>query len=328
MAIIKLCSAKISARIGINYVCNKEKTLGKLISGKDCMPESCYDEFEMVRNKFNKQGGRTYYHMIQSFAQDDDISPEKCHEIGLQMAEHCFPDFQVLIATHIDKKHMHNHLIINSVSYKDSKKMDVSPQDLIDIKNYSNWLCRENGFITTEAKTRRNQNPKWKQNIKYWALKMMKQSVSMEDFIWNMRMHGIDIKYNPYYKYMTYTDFEGHRCRDAKLFDERLLKKNLEMYFDLGGCNSILAEDIQNYETPKTGNCTDGLTNSIIDLFSNLPNIEPNEDYYDGGLDDIELDKIIEKMRAHGLKITKAQLMHCRNEYNNQEENQDFGILM
>ena len=45
MAIIKLNSAKISARIGINYVCNKEKTLGKLISGKDCMPESCYDEF-------------------------------------------------------------------------------------------------------------------------------------------------------------------------------------------------------------------------------------------------------------------------------------------
>ena len=312
MAIIKLSSAKISARIGINYVCNNEKTLGKLISGKDCMPESCYDEFEMVRNKFNKQGGRTYYHMIQSFAQDDDISPEKCHEIGLQMAEPCFPDFQVLVATHIDKKHMHNHFIINSVSYKDGKKMDVSPQDLIDIKNYSNGLCRENGFVTTEAKTRRNQNPKWKQNIKYWALQMLKESVSMEDFIWNMRMHGIVIKY----KYVTYTDFEGHRCRDAKLFDERLLKKNLEMYFDLGGCNSILAEDIQNYETPKTGNCTDGLTSSIIDLLSNLPNTEPNEDYYDGGLDDIELDKIIEKMRAHGF----------RNEHESQE--QDFGLFM
>lgn len=326
MAIIKLSSAKISARIGINYVCNNEKTLGKLISGKDCMPESCYDEFEMVRNKFNKQGGRTYYHMIQSFAQDDDISPEKCHEIGLQMAEHCFPDFQVLVATHIDKKHMHNHFIINSVSYKDGKKMDVSPQDLIDIKNYSNGLCRENGFVTTETKTRRNQNPKWKRNIQFWALQMMKQSVSMEDFIWNMRMHGIDIKYNPDYKYMTYTDFEGHRCRDAKLFDERLLKKNLEMYFDLGGCNSILAEDIQNYETPKTGNCTDGLTSSIIDLLSNLPNTEPNEDYYDGGLDDIELDKIIEKMRAHGLKITKAQLMHCRNE--NESQEQGLGLFM
>lgn len=326
MAIIKLSSAKISARIGIDYVCNKEKTLGKLISGKDCMPESCYDEFEMVRNNFNKQGSRTYYHMIQSFARDDDISPEKCHEIGMQMAEQCFPNYQVLVATHIDKKHMHNHFIINSVSYRDGKKMDISPQDLLDIKNYSNQLCRENGFIVTEAKTRRNENPKWKQNIKYWAIKMMQESYSMEEFIWKMELHGIDIKYDSKYKYMTYTDNAGRRCRDAKLFDERLLKKNLEMYFDLGGCDSIFAEDIITYGTPKTGNCTDGLTNSIIDLLSNLPTVEENEDYYNGGVDDIELDKIIEKMRAHGLKITKAQLIYCRNEYDKQEQN--FGLFM
>lgn len=228
MAIIKLSSAKISARIGIDYVCNEEKTLGKLISGKDCMPESCYDEFEMVRNNFNKQGGRTYYHMIQSFAQDDDISPEKCHEIGMQMAEHCFPNFQVLVATHIDKKHMHNHFIINSVSYKDGKKMDLSPSDLIAIKNYSNKLCQENDFIITEAKTRRNENPKWKLKIKYWAIKMMQESYDMDEFVWKMSMHGIDIKYDSKYKYMTYTDSEGHRCRDAKLFDERLLKKILK----------------------------------------------------------------------------------------------------
>lgn len=141
-------------------------------------------------------------------------------------------------------------------------------------------------------------------------------------------MHGIDIKFNPDYKYMTYTDSEGHRCRDAKLFDERLLKKNLEMYFDLGGRNSILAENILDYKTPEKGNCTDGLMGTVIDLLSNLPNIEPNEDYYDGGIEDIELDKIIEKIRAHGLKITKAQLMHCRNEYNNQEPTQSFGWSM
>ncbi len=328
MAIIKLSSAKISARIGIDYVCNKEKTLEKLISGKNCMPESCYDEFEMVRNNFNKQGGRTYYHMIQSFAQDDDITAEKCHEIGMQMAEHCFPEFQVLVATHIDKKHMHNHFIINSVSHKDGKKMNISPQNLLDIKNYSNQLCKENGFIVTEAKTRRNENPKWKQRIRYWALKMMQESYDMEEFIWKMSMHGIDIKYDPKYKYMTYTDSEGHRCRDAKLFDERLLKKNLEIYFDLGGCNSILAEDILEYKTPTSGNCTDGLTANIFEMLSNLPTIEQNDDYYAVEIEDMELDKIIEKMRAHGLKITKAQLAHCRNEYNNQEQNHGIGLFM
>lgn len=64
MAIIKFSSAKISANIGIEYICNKEKTLGKLISGKDCMPESCYEEFQMVKHNFNKMDGRTYYHMM------------------------------------------------------------------------------------------------------------------------------------------------------------------------------------------------------------------------------------------------------------------------
>lgn len=328
MAIIKLGAAKISPRISIDYVCNKEKTLGKLISGKDCMPESCYDEFQMVKQKFNKPGGRTYYHMIQSFSPDDDITPEKCHEIGLKMAEQCFPGFQVLVATHIDKKHMHNHFIINSVGFKDGKKMNVSPQDLINIKNYSNQLCRENGFITTEAKTRRNQNQKWKQQIRYWALKTMQESYDMEEFIWKMRMHGIEIKYDPDYKYMTYTDSEGHRCRDAKLFDERLLKKNLELYFDLGGCNSILAEDIQNYETPKTGNCTDGLTNLIADF---IATVEPYDDEYDSDysvIDDMELNKIVEKMRAHGIRITKAQLARIRNFNYEQEQSNDFGLMM
>ena len=100
------------------------------------------------------------------------------------------------------------------------------------------------------------------------------------------------------------------------------------MYFDLGGCNSIFAENILDYQTPEKGNCTDGLMENIFEMLSNIPTVEPNEDYYDGGIEDIKLDKIIEKMRAHGLKITKAQLMHCRNEYDNQEQHQGFGILM
>lgn len=127
---------------------------------------------------------------------------------------------------------------------------------------------------------------------------------------------------------MTYTDSDGHRCRDAKLFDERLLKKNLELYFDLGGCNSFLAENIQNYETPKTGNCTDGLTNLIADF---IATVEPYDDEYDSYysvIDDLELDKIVEKMRAHGIRITKAQLARIRNSNYEQEQSNDFGLMM
>ena len=309
MAIIKLTSGKISVGIIVNYVTQKEKTEDKLISGVNCMPESVLDEFEMTKHKYNKLGGRTYYHMIQSLAVDDDITPEKAHEIGLQMAEHCFPGYQVLVATHIDRHHTHNHFVINSVNMLDGKKMNVAPQDLIAIKNYSNELCEKNGFKTTEAKTDRNREPCWKFEIKMMALRMMRESYSMSDYIDKMRMHGVEVKYNPNYKYMTYTDADGHRVRDAKLFDERLLKENLQTYFWLGGCESPLAESIETYETPKSGDCTTGLDNLIFDVLGVLPTPEPdfdNYDYYD--VDDKDLDILVLKMRAHGIKITKDTL--------------------
>ena len=309
MAIVKLLASKSPVSNAVNYVTQKEKTLDKLISGHNCMPESVVDEFEMTKQKFNKLGGRTYYHMIQSFASDDDITPEQAHEIGLQMAEHCFPGYQVLVATHIDRQHTHNHFVINSVNMIDGKKMDVAPQDLISIKNYSNYLCEKNGFKTTEAKTDRNREPRWKFEIKMMALRMMKESYSMSDFIQKMRLHGIDIKYNPNYKYMTYTDANGHRVRDAKLFDERLLKENLQTYFELGGCESPLTETIETYETPKSGDCTTGLDNLIFDTLASLPTPEPDFDNYDYyNIDDQVLEVLVLKMRAHGYKVTKSEL--------------------
>lgn len=326
MAIIKLSSAKISSHIGINYVTNPKKTTNKLISGVNCMPESCHAEFEMVKERFNKHGGRNYYHLIQSFAEDDKITPEKAHEIGLQMSEHCFHGYQVLVATHIDKKHTHNHLIINSVSYKNGKKVDISPNDLIAIKQYSNQLCKQNGLIFTEPKTRRNEKPKWKQRIIEEALYAMSQSYTMEEYIGLLKCEGISIKYNKDYKYMTYTDMDGHRCRDAKLFDERLLKKNLELYFELGGADSRLSETITEYQTSKTGNCTDGLTNLIFDILANLIQDNHDDNWQEYETDEKVLDDLIEKMRAHGLRITKSQLAHIRNSHSNQ--NQSYGLTM
>ena len=309
MAIVKLLASKSPVSNAVNYVTQKEKTEDKLISGHNCMPESIVDEFEMTKQKFNKLGGRMYYHMIQSFASDDEITSEQAHEIGLQMAEHCFPEYQVLVVTHIDREHMHNHFVINSVNMVDGKKMNVAPQDLIAIKNYSNSLCEKNGFKTTEAKTDRNRMPRWKIEIKILALRMMSESYSMLEFIEKMKLHGVEVKYNPDYKYMTYTDAEGHRVRDSKLFDERLLKENLQTYFELGGCESPLTETILNYETPKSGDCTTGLDNLIFATLVALPIPEPdfdNYDYYD--VDDKDLDILVLKMRAHGIKITKAEL--------------------
>ena len=324
MAIIKFTSGKINPRTVINYVCNKEKTSDKLISGKDCMPESCEYEFAEVKKAFGKTDGRTYYHMIQSFSPDDRITPEQAHEVGLQMAE-LFEGYQVLVVTHTNKAHIHNHLVINSVNFENGKKLTISDQELERIKNYSNSICLQNGWDVTEAKTRRNRNPKWKQIIIEDALTAMAESYSMDEYISKLKELGIYVSYNPDYKYMTYSDAEGHKCRDAKLFDERLLKKNLELYFDLGGAETLIGDTILDYETPKSGNCTDGLMNLVINFIDTK---QSDEEEYDDNYyihDRKKLEKIVEKMRARGSKITLAKLIKILNSKTEPEETYYFG---
>lgn len=324
MAIIKFTSGKINPRTVINYVCNKEKTTDKLISGKDCMPESCAYEFAEVKKAFGKTDGRTYYHMIQSFSPDDRITPEQAHEVGMQMAE-LFEGYQVLVVTHTNKAHIHNHLVINSVNFENGKKLTIFNQELERIKNYSNSICLRNGWDVTEAKTRRNRNPKWKQIIIEDALTAMAESYSMDEYISKLKELGIYVSYNPDYKYMTYSDAEGHKCRDAKLFDERLLKKNLELYFDLGGAETLIGDIILDYETPKSGNCTDGLTNLITNF---IDTIQADEDEYDDTYyihDRKKLEKIVEKMRARGSKITLAKLIKILDSKTEPEETYYFG---
>lgn len=324
MAIIKFTSGKINPRTVINYVCNKEKTTDKLISGKDCMPESCEYEFAEVKKAFGKTDGRTYYHMIQSFSPDDRITPEQAHEVGLQMAE-LFEGYQVLVVTHTNKAHTHNHLVINSVNFENGKKLTISNQELERIKNYSNSICLQNGWDVTEAKTRRNRNPKWKQIIIEDALTAMAESYSMDEYISKLKELGIYVSYNPDYKYMTYSDAEGHKCRDAKLFDERLLKKNLELYFDLGGAETLIGDTILEYETPRSGNCTDGLTDLITNF---IDTIQADEEEYDDTYyihDRKKLEKIVEKMRARGSKITLAKLIKILDSKTEQEETYYFG---
>ena len=153
----------------------------------------------------------------------------------------------------------------------------------------------------------------------------MAESYSMDEYISKLKELGIYVSYNPDYKYMTYSDAEGHKCRDAKLFDERLLKKNLELYFDLGGAETLIGDTILDYETPKSGNCTDVLTNLITNF---IDTIQADEDEYDDTYyihDRKKLEKIVEKMRASGSKITLAKLIKILDSKTEPEETYYFG---
>ena len=241
MAIIEAISSKANIKRIISYVTQDNKTNINLITGKDCMAESCLEEMLYTKNLYHKNSGRQYIHIIQSFDPKDNLSAEQVHNVGIKLAN-TFNGFQVLVATHIDKNHLHNHLVINSVSFENGYKIQMSKKDLQYIKDYSDKLCLEIGasIIPKKEKTnyiKRNEYRVAEQG-KSWKFKLMNaidlslvESNCKDDFIKNMNKLGYQVNWTDTRKYITYTTPEGYKCRDNKLYDEKYSKGAMENEF-------------------------------------------------------------------------------------------------
>ena len=150
MAVIKRISSKATPKKIVQYLINKEKTEEKLISGQGCTPENIAQEFNATQELYNKTDGVRYHHVVQSFSPDDNITPEKAHALGKELAESQFKDFEVFIVTHTDKDHIHNHFVVNSVSFENGNKYRATNKSLWDIKRESNKLCERENLKTID----------------------------------------------------------------------------------------------------------------------------------------------------------------------------------
>ena len=235
----------------LHYVTNREKTTQRLISGVNCVAESVYEEFTATKLQFHKTGGRAYYHIVQAFAPDDPLDFDTAHELGIKLAEH-FPGYQCLVATHMNTAHIHNHIIMNSVSFEDGRKFHQSAQEMRQVKEFVNDLCREYGLSVTESKADPKRIPDWKHDLRYAIREAMSCTSTREEFISHMEELGYKVDWKPDHKYMTYTTPNGIRCRDSKLFDETLSRESLECYYRLGGVKYLSAaqESAQTNQEP------------------------------------------------------------------------------
>ena len=147
MAITKIYAKRARLDKLIRYVINPDKTDEMtLVSGIGCEVKSVYAEMMQIKEKFHQTDGVQAYHIIQSFS-PEEIDGETAHELGQQFAEEYLKDYQVVIATHVDKHHVHNHLVLNSVSDKTGKKYHSSPESYYkQIRRISDRLCREYGL--------------------------------------------------------------------------------------------------------------------------------------------------------------------------------------
>lgn len=252
MAVIKVTNSKGKVGNVINYITKLEKTEEKLISGKDCNPLTAKEEMEITKGLYNKKDGRQYVHFIQSFNPGDNVDPKQAHEIGRKWAEKNFKGHEVLIATHIDKGHIHSHFVVNSVNFENGKKFQQSRKDLQKLKEHSNELSREHGLsVPTKGKeiTMFNQG-KYRlfkrieqgENIRSYVLdtaiaveKATGKAKDRSEFISNMEKQGYKVSWEENRKHVTFQDKDKKKVRLANLektFKEsKFSKEGLENEF-------------------------------------------------------------------------------------------------
>ena len=147
MAVTKYKVIKKNLEAVINYAKNGEKTEnGILVSAINCLPETAYSQMILTKKAFHKKDGRLGYHIIQSF-NGNEISPEKCNKIGIELAEQLWGDkYQVIVCTHTNKENIHNHIVLNSVSFIDGSKYHNSNAEIAFLRETSDDICRKYGL--------------------------------------------------------------------------------------------------------------------------------------------------------------------------------------
>lgn len=232
----------------LDYVKRKDKTLRgdrQLVTGWNCVAQSAYDEMMTTKRRYGKTDGRMFYQFVQSFSPEEDVSPEEVHAIGLKLGRRLFPDFEVVVATHVDADHLHSHLIVNSVSWKDGHKLHQNAADLQRQRQISDEICAVHGLMVLEPPKKYAQEKKMRPGEyrsavrgESWKFRLinaidlcMRKAKTRAEFFREMEKRGYQVRWEDARKYITYTIPKGKKCRDDRLHDERYRKEVMEREF-------------------------------------------------------------------------------------------------
>lgn len=237
----------------LRYTMQDKKTVTedgvKFVSGVNCTPQSAYTEFNNTKKLFGKTEGRQYYHFVQSFSVDENISPETAHEIALRFAEETekFSGFEIVVSTHCDRDHIHSHFVMNSVNSETGKKFHISENEVEMLMQVSDNICREYGLSIVNPKPSSERvkpmsdreyrsaekGESWKIQLEAVISNAMQTAASKEHFIMLMEAEGYGVKWTDARKNITYTTPDGKLCRDSKLHLQKFLKESMEYEFKI-----------------------------------------------------------------------------------------------
>ena len=210
MAVTKIKPIKSTLKKALDYIQNPDKTDGKmLVSSFGCSPETADIEFEFTIAQALNRGNNLAHHLIQSF-EPGEVDYQKAHEIGKQLADAVTKGkYEYVLTTHIDKGHVHNHIIFCSVNFVDYHKYNSNERSYYGIRNMSDRLCRENGLsVVTPQKGGKGKSyaeyiaektgTSWKGKLKTAVDALIPQVSSFEELLSRLQAAGYEIKPGKY----------------------------------------------------------------------------------------------------------------------------------
>lgn len=230
----------------LNYTQNNDKTEHQLyVSGFNCIPQNAYEIMMETKTRWRKpvkDGNILAYHIIQSFA-PGEATPDQVHQIGCEFVQRFLADrFECTVSTHLDRGHLHNHIVVNSVSYADGRMFRSDFNTYYKgIRKTSDELCRENRLSVIETDGKGKSYDEWlsgqtgKPTIRGMVRKDMEQAIAAADsfdgFITELQNMGYTVKYGPRVEHIAVRHKDAQRNIRIDRLDPRFSETALREYY-------------------------------------------------------------------------------------------------
>lgn len=209
MAVTKTHPIKSTLKAAIEYICNPDKTDGRLlVSAYGCSAETADIEFAWTRRHSIDKGTNLGRHLIQAF-EPGEVSAEEAHRIGMELAKEVLGGkYEYVLTTHIDKGHIHNHLIFNAVSFENHKHYHSNKQSYHFIRSTSDRICKEHGLSVIIPGTEKGKSyiehqaaqagTSYKAKLKASIDRLIPACANFEDLLRRLQRDGYEIKRGKY----------------------------------------------------------------------------------------------------------------------------------
>ena len=240
MAVTKIHPIKSTLKKALDYIENPDKTDNKLlVSSFACSYETADIEFEILLAQAYQKGNNLAHHLIQSFA-PGEATAEQAHEIGRQLADEVLQGkYPYVLTTHIDKGHVHNHLIFCAVDMMNHRKYNSNRQSYAYIRRTSDRLCREHGLSVVQASRDKGKSyaewdagrkgKSWKAKLKAAIDAVIPQAKDFDDFLRLMAAQGYEIKQGKFISFRASGQERFTRCKTlGEAYTEEVIKERIK----------------------------------------------------------------------------------------------------